>query len=509
MKTKIAAVLTGFSALIMSSCSILDIDPKSEWSLGNMPTEQNHIEAILMGAYERLGAALQSGFVYYGDARADVYYTNSSTATSADRIVRSNLEITTSQANWSSLYQVVKQANMNIYYVPRMISDGTLDADKVNDMLGQAYCQRAIAYFWIVRIWGPAPLITKPLLSAKDNFDMPRSSTTDVLKLIHEDLEKAYGLLANPASSKYVKPITTFSLAAAHALSAQVYMWEKNYANALTELNYVVDKGGFSLEALYDPNVSVTDNTSARTAMAKTGFSRMFNAQKSSGSVESIFELSFSTSDGDTNNVFDSFWTATTTTFIVREDFVNTLKEFSNDRRYYASVKAASGGKYRCLKYVMDYVKGDARNIILMRLADILLLRAEARLNLAADVLTKDEADLIMKDINTIMVRAMGPDAEIPYDEDGEGYIGFSKHDIFNLLKSERRKELAFEGHRWFDLVRWGDAKEALANLQPATMATYVFDTGAINLKPNTEVWPIHINEIRRSKYIEQNEAYK
>ena len=471
-----------------------------------MPTEQSHIEAILNGAYVRLGASLLSGFVYYGDARADVYYTTSSTAVTADKIVHSNLENDMSQASWSNFYQAIKQANLNIYHIPRMVADGTLDAEEVNDMLGQSYCLRAMAYFWVVRIWGAAPLITTPVLSTDDDFDMPRSPEADVFAQIHRDLDSAYVYLTSSE-----KNITRFTRPAAQALRAQVYMWQKEYAKALVELNEVIDKGGYSLEPLYNASLTAADTDAFRSEIAKTGFSKMFNSQQNSGSTESIFELSFSTSDGDTNNTFDSFWTATTATFVVREDFVNFLKENVSDLRYYASVgKQGSNGKSRCKKLVMDYTRGDARNIILMRLGDMLLLRAEARLGLVEDdVLTPVEADSVMMDINAIMVRAAGPDAEIFYDKDDEGYKDWEKKDFVELLKSERRKELAFEGQRWFDLVRWGEVNKALSAMVPAEEATYVFDTGGFTIDERAIVWPIHINEIRRSKYIEQNEYYR
>ena len=508
---KITYIIAGVSALFCS-CSILDIEPISQWGGSSMPTEQSHIEAILNGGYGRLGSALQSGFVYYGDARADVYYTNSTTAVTADKIVRSNLEIEMSQANWSTFYQAIKQANLNIYYIPRMIQEGTLDAEEVNDLLGQSYCLRAMTYFWVTRIWGAAPLLTVPVFSANDDFDIPRSPVEDVFVQIHKDLDSAYVYLTDPSSSGYTKTSTRFTRPAAQALRAQVYMWQKEYAKALEELNDVIENGGYSLASLYDASLDVADTEAFRTEVAKTAFSKMFNSEQSSGSSESIFELSFSTADGDTNNAFDSFWTATTATFIVREDFVNFLKENTQDFRFYASVgKKASNGKSRCQKLVMNYKRGDARNIILIRLADLLLLRAEARLGLVeGDALTQTEADAVMEDINAVMVRAAGPTAEIVYGDEGEeGYKDWTKADFVDLLKSERRKELAFEGQRWFDLVRWGEVNEALFAMVPAVDATYVFDTGGFTIDERAILWPVHINEIRRSKYIEQNEYYK
>ena len=80
---------------------------------------------------------------------------------------------------------------------------------------------------------------------------------------------------------------------------------------------------------------------------------------------------------------------------------------------------------------------------------------------------------------------------------------------MVKLVKWERIKELVFEGHGWFDLVRWGDVNNAFGAMEPAVDATYVFDTGGFTIDERAIVWPIHINEIRRSKYIEQNEYYK
>ena len=503
------------SLLLLGSCSILDIEPTSEWNAESVPTEMNHVEAILYGGYQRLGSALVSGFVYYGDARADVYYANGTTAVSQDKMIRSTLEIEMSQANWSNFYQVVKQANLNIYHIPRMIEAGTIEADEAEDFLGQSYVLRAYTYFWMVRIWGGVPLVLEPIFTANDNITIPRSSIEKVFEQIHSDLDQAILYLDNPSSSSYVKKQTTFNYWSALGLRAHAYMWQHNYTEALPVLDELINEGGYKLTELYDASLTLKDNSAARTEIAKTAYSKMFNSELASGSPESIFELSFSTADGDSNTAFDGMWSGTTPTLVAREDLAEIFG--LDDYRFYAGFRQLSGGKRKAMKWVMNFTRGDARNVVLMRLADFILLRAEARLCLAGDNLTDAEKEAVVADLNQIVTRAKGPDfAWVPTGDSDTSYEFFTKEDFFDQVKLERRKELVFEGQRWFDLIRWGDVNKALGEMVEAESATYIFDTGAHQLKVGDSfesgqlVWPIYLNEIRRSNgKIEQNQYYK
>lgn len=505
--------------LLLSSCSILDIEPKSEWSTESVPTEKAHIEAILYGGYQALNSALLQGFVYYGDARADVYYANGASAVTQDKITRSHLEHEMTQTNWSPFYTVVKQANVNIHYIARMIDEGVIEEDEeiaeAWDILGQSYALRAYAYFWMTRIWGALPLMTDPIFSAAEEIKLTRSSIDEVFALIHDDLDRADQYLYHPSSKTFTKNPTTFNAHSAKMLRAQAYMWQHRFDEALPVLDALIEQGGYLLEDLYDPSMKLLDNGAARTEISRTGFSKMFNAEQVSGSSETIFELSFSTADGDSNTVFDSFWSGTSPTLVVREDFA---AEFSKeDFRRYASMMQESVKKRRVAKFVMNFERGDARNVVLMRLADLLLLRAEARLMVAGDELTDAEKEAVAADLNQIIVRAMGPDyALLPGGGSKESYENYTKQDFIDRVKAERRKELAFEGQRWFDLIRWGDVNRALSAMKPAEHTSYVNETGGFTIEEGTSfengalVWPIYLGEIRRSNgRIVQNEYYK
>lgn len=513
-------------AFLLGSCSILDVEPISEWNASTVPTELNHVEAILYGGYQRLGNALLQGFVYYGDVRADVYYANGTTAVNQDKMIRSKLEIEMSQASWTNFYQVIKQANLNIYHIPRLIEQGVIEAAEANDLLGQSYVMRAYTYFWMVRIWGGVPLVLDPVFEADAGINIPRSSIEEVFTQIHGDLDTAMTLLADPSGSKYVKTQTTFNYWSALGLRAHAYMWEHKYTEALPVLDELIEEGGYTLTDLYDGSMTFSATATATpynnyvATLSKTGWSKMFNSEQASGSTESIFELSFSTADGDSNTAFDGFWSATTPTLVAREDLAAAF-DIPNDYRFYASFRYKSGGKRKVTKFVLNFKRGDARNIVLMRLADFILLRAEARLAVAGENLTESVKTAWAEDLNKIVVRAMGPDfAWVPTGGSDYSYESFTTNEEFlNAVKTERRKEMVFEGQRWFDLIRWGDVNKALGAMEEAAEAVYVFDTGAhsvyggdgdIAFEDSALVWPVYLNEIRRSNgNIEQNQYYK
>ena len=491
---------------LIASCSLLDIEPKTSWSTTGMPTELAHLQGLVRGGYSRLGNALLQNFVFYGDERADVYYVYDPTQPIHDRIARSQLDVNMGNANWQPFFEVVKQANVVIHFTPGMINDGIVTAANANTLLGQAYCQRAFAYFWMIRIWGDVPIVDRPLLNSEESIDVPRSPVAIVLDMIHNDLDSALKYIP-PQTTVAQVTRTTFSPVAARAIKAHAYMWDHRYEQALEQLDLAIPTNTtmYRLASLYDGTQTPVDNAVFRTWVGTTEFSKLFNNTGSSINPESIFELNHSVDDGHFNQWFDNFWTASMPYFKVREEFRGI---FSNvDFRLYASIGAVSGGRYNATKWVFNYVRNDARNVLLIRLADLKLLRAEARVMMIPEDIdpTDEERDKIMSDVNDIAQRARG----------GQGiYQGYKDHqvwfreDFVNTIKRERRIELAFEGQRWFDLVRWGDVVDALAAMEESK-ASYTFYNGPVYLNPKAIVWPVHYVEIRRSKYIEQNEFYR
>ena len=511
---KIISIISVCLTALYSCDNMLDLEPKTSWSVLNMPSELIHVENILNGGYERIGSALLDGFVIYGDERADVYYVNAANYAVHDRITRSQLDGNLSESNWYRFYQIIRQANINIEYVPQLIADYTITADEGNPILGQAYCQRAFAYFWITRIWGEAPLRLEAVTNTGQDIAIRKSSVDDVFKCIHNDLDSAYKYIpAQTAAARVTR--THFSPIAVKALKAHAYMWQKEYVKAIDELNDVVVSGYYTLSPLYDATQTPANTSAFRSFIATTAYSKMFNSTTGGTGNESIFEVAFSSESRNINNTFDNFWAnATNPVFRAREECMHLYT--TDDFRYYAHIVPV-GQRYNCDKFVKNYARGDNRNLVLIRLADIYLLYAEAVIMLSNEDPTNEQRNAIMSYINKIRVRARGAGAAYLAGNGSDG--GYLDRNVFpdkaeflRLVKLERQKELMFEGQRWFDLVRWDDAKEALANMRESEQYDFNFYNGPVYLSESglDLVWPVYNEEIRRSNgRIEQNIYYR
>lgn len=480
---KIATLCILISWLI--SCdSLLDIKPTTQWSADNYPTEEAHLKALIYGGYDRLQTAVGNFFPFYGDARSDAYtYRQQDKTIQIQRITTNRLSADMLLANWSNFYQIIKQANLVIKYTPIIKESKGMTNASANKLLGQAHGIRALAYFYIVRIWGDAPIILEPYEDVSEYLALGRSSVDTIInEVIHPDLELAATLI--PSSADNVK--TEFSAIAANAFRAHVYAWQHKYDEAIPYANKVLVKSVLKLAPLY--STSITPPITAD-KVTNTGFAKIFNEGKNE---ESIFELSYSVDDGSDQTALLSFYIGTANSLVAirpvyAESFVDEdwrkAASFNNSLRV---IKYSLGGFNRAT---------DSRNIVLMRLADIYLLKAEALVNIASP--TEDNKKEAMELVNTIRKRAGGDILVINYDTNSDGIVDFSVDEIQKIVLDERKLELAFEGHRYFDLVRCGKVIEIMNPLNGQE-------------DPRSFVWPIHFSELVRGHgMIEQNEYYK
>ena len=447
-----------------------------------MPTEESHLYGILYGGYGRLQAALRINFLVYGEMRAEVFFNNAFNV-NIDKVVANRLDNGMPLASWSTFYEAIKQANVVLKYTPELLEQYAITEAVANELMGQAYVLRAFTYFYLVRIWGDVPLITAPFLSNNDLAPYGRESREKVFDQIHVDLEEGARLIPASATSR-----TTFTRAAAYAIDAHAYAWQHNYAKVIEQADRVLNNTNYALAALHNPSIDVNSPTFVATLHASE-FAGIFNTGKSR---ESIFELAFSMDDGEDSQVLSSYLSASFP--IVRPNVAYAETFDDADWRAVVAHERASNGIYKAIKYTIGFSPDvDTRNIVLLRLADLLLLKAEAIVHLGD---TDDDRTAAMGLVNRIRNRAGGPDFEIPASEYLDREI-FTRDYLKDVILEERKFELTYEGHRWFDLVRSGKAVEI------------VRERAGIEIHPLSLVWPIHIEEIRRGAGVEQNEYYK
>jgi len=431
--------LAGFTA-----CNTLDVEPADKITGEQAFKNKAGIEKGILGSYSELQSLSYYGRAYLitSDLAAD-NLTYPTDATSADYAEIDNNVISTEngvvEEIWSSIYSSINVANSVIDKVPGMTD---MTDDEKAAALGELYFLRGLNHFNLMNYFGAIPIKITATVGTK-NLTVPRNTTTEVFTQIITDLTYAEAHLPASASTK-----TRASKYAVTALLARVYLYQGNYALAYEKANTVITKGGYTL---------------------LPAFSDIFAAD---GSAETIFEVEFDALDR--NRIAEyNFPKVLNGRAGVKPDPDLVSAYTAPDERFVASI--ADSVTYNYAKKYNDLSLGD-KNVIVLRLAEMYLIRAEAEAHLATGVISN-----VQSDINTIRNRAglVNTDAA-------------TMSDLLLAIEKERRLEFAFEGQRWFDLVRTNRAINVLPNVK----------------KTYQMLFPIPLSEINSNSKMTQNPGY-
>ncbi len=445
-----------------SSCinDILDKDPESSFSADGFYQTESDCEAGVYGIYDAAQSAFKINFCYWGEGRAD----NVQTAQSGEglSLMQNNLNESISSADWSALYTLISRANYAIKYIPDVYDE---DDETGNQLIGQAKALRALAYFYLVRVWGDVPLITEPYTSIEQDIYVERTDEELVLDQIEEDLIYAAENCEGKFNSDNDRIM--FNQGSANALLTQVYMWRHKYEKALETSELVLENSLYSLASTMDE------------------WGKIFT---SGYSDESIFEIGYDETD-QTNSLRTLYAIGSYSIYTPSEEFKASYEEGDQriDYVYDVTIDEPKAIWKYLGKGVSDEVStASDQNIVLIRLADIMLLRAEALTQTEGSANITEALELL----NTIRERAGL--ADFNSEEEANSMYG----DLESAILHERSIELCYEGHRWFDLVRTG---KAISTMNPINGLS-----DELNL-----VWPVYTTILSNNPNIEQNEYYK
>lgn len=376
-------------------------------------------------------------------------------------------------------------------FVLKNVPDMQIESDLKNRLLGEAHFLRAHYYFILVRLFGGVPMPTEPLTS-DSTLKMPRASVEDVYTLIMDDLNQAIARL--PQRSAYgARNIGRASKEAAMVEMARVHLTYTHNYNEVIRLCREITDMGYKLAADYSDN---------------------FNPAKQNG-VESIFEIQYygktnhdfwsnenqaswiSTFQGPRNSGMAAGcygWNQPTAEFVsqyepgdLRKDktiFYTGCPTF--DGYTYSGSFSTTG--YNVRKFLLtkaqspDYNTSN-QNWVVSRYADVLLMEAEALNELG---LTEDAEEPLYQ------VRKR---AGLTNRADVENK---NKAEMREMIIHERRIELAFEGHRWFDMLRYPD-NYAL---------NFLHSIGKTNATTKHLLFPIPMQEREANDLLTQNPGY-
>ena len=437
------------------SCSkeVLDKDPLSSFSAQDFYKTTADARAGVNGIYDALQSAFSRNFAFWGEGRADAVDTRHSGDPLA--LKQNNLTPTIYSASWSNLYEVISRANYAIKYIPGVFEE---ENDYSQQLVGQARALRGLSYFYAVRVWGDVPLITEPYESIKQDVFVKKTDKEIVLDQVVEDLTFAAENCKNANNGGDSLFITQ---EAANALLVHVYMWRGDYTGAIEAAQKVIDSGIYSLEDISNWNSIFTSGTSK----------------------ETIFEIGYN--ETQTNFLRVMYALGSDSHYFPSEKFRNSFEE--GDARENLIYDTSEEDPRKIWKFFGEGFSDEdpspsSNNIVLLRLADILLLKAEAHNALG-------ETDKALMLLNEIRERA-----ELPAITEQEAIDAYG--DVESAILHERLIELSFEGHRWFDLVRTGRAIEVMNPINGLS--------DELNL-----VWPIHEDALNRNPNLEQNLFYR
>ncbi len=512
MKNRYKIIIAGLLLCSLASCDDM-LDTKPQGSFTGEQLDDNSVEGLIASAYAGLEAHFYGNNEAFAgpstnwifDVRSDDAYKGGGGTSMEENLHLLEIsEITSDNVSCLNKWQ------NNFYAISRvhnamlaLQSAGSVsDADK---LMGELKTLRAWYYFDLIRIFKRIPYFTEnDDVNTKTNDEYSRE---EIFGFIKQDLKDAIEVL--PAEKSSAGRITKTT---AQAIMAKVCAFTSDWADVRDYADAVITSGQYSLYSNFGDMSKIAYNNGSESIFAlqcstandnmHINWSNLLNCTYSDGNLYGTGDDFFYGSQ----NLVNAFRTnpsnglpyldGTFNDVDITEDYAGTIDprldftvgrigypwrghtytagwcraydtygEFSNKKGWPAPEEAQASWPWGC----------SALNYMFVRYADILLLKAEALIELASGTNAATDEGLVEARtlINQVRQRAADsvdgrytPQDLNPakadyyvglYPDDYDGNLAWTKDRARMALRMERRLELALEGNRWFDLMRWGD----------------------------------------------------
>ena len=507
--------------MLLASCMDMELLPNDKTVEEDFWQSKSDVSQMVNGAYNQFAKAdVVKRLIIWGDFRSDemIATTTEISATNATRVALSQIEevaieTTNMFAEWASLYTVINYCNIvlekagNVRNIDPNYTEGDYQTDR-----SQMLALRALCYFYLVRTFRDVPYTNVAYLNSTQDMVIKQLPPTEVLQYCINDLEEA---AKNALSSQLTgwKAKGYITIDAINSMVADIYLWRgsvthnvADYQAAITYADKVID----SKKAAQITMPGMENKLPNLTSIGRDTYADLFGeiANVNGGSEESIFELQFS---GDryneaVNQLYNKYannnsgvgylssskkmGAAISTGQVANDVKVPFAK--TKDYRYWNSTFAVKtdvvdGYPIRKMVAQENFVslkdavpdKGEAvmgrtydkyaQNFIIYRLADVMLMKAEAMVAMTSDadlestdtseeaaaakkaaLLQLEQAYNLVWEVNT---RSLD---ESVWASDSLRWNAYKdKAKMEDLVLQERQRELCYEGKRWFDLLRY------------------------------------------------------
>jgi tetratricopeptide (TPR) repeat protein len=529
---KIISFIVLSTLLVLGSCrKMVEEAPLSDGTLDQFYRNKYDAAAAIAAMYGQFQQQMvgegqfRNRYTFWGEARSDNFESTPGTGnTSAVREMHYNvLTANNDWTDWTGLYRVISMANMNIAKFPNIniIAAGSpkdqLDNATFNSYMAQSYAMRAMSYFWIVRVWGDAPIRLEPYLDPSKSPELPRESQNKILDQIISDLTTAYSLIPKSQNS----PVWYMGEAAIAATMADVYMWRHDYDNAIVWFKNVFKSKSPTGKVYNSAGASATGSGGAATDLEPTAtWKNVFVTPTSS--IEAIWNINWDVSangcpcmtavSSSVNNgplrVSGEIFKAVNSQGVAVTTPAYQWYKSTTDIRPKQTINFLQTTMASVIKYYPVYapfnpttdvanaaLTANDKNVYLTmyRLADQYLLYAEA-LNKKGDLTNA------LKYLNLIHVRAGNPAFTATQFT--------TQTAMEDAILQERQYELFAEGKRWFDLVRTDHVQQIMDPIMTSRQLFQGAPPTGFGAGKDRFVWPLHRNVLNANTMLVQYPPY-
>jgi hypothetical protein len=417
---QILLVMLAATVIMISSCkkSFLNLQPYDSVSSDVAITNVADMQAALNGVYGNLTSANLYGrtIPLFGDLVADNVYISSVNSNRYLDFFQINYTVANGNAQgiWGSAYSTILRAN-------NIINSSLKSTPDVNQLRGEALSVRALMYFELVKFFAKpytvdANALGVPLiLENNPTVKPPRNTVKEVYAQIEKDLTDAMGLMTQSKSSGF------FTKYAAEALLARMYEFKGDWNKALTSAQDVINNSGYRLLQLNEV-VPFWENNTAR-----------------NDKLEVLFEVVFDANNNIGNSSLPYFFDQSGYGDALATESLYSLYSANDIRKNWFIVGSPTRGA--SAKVINKYPNSgsvDKDEFKVLRMSEVYLIAAEAAYQTGNEPLALTYLNAVAK-------------------QRVSGFTGYTSTGtaLLDDIMLERRKELAFEGHRYWDLARY------------------------------------------------------
>ena len=544
----------------LTSCNdFLKDNPGDRIVLEKFWNEKTDVDNVLVSCYTKMQeSGIMSRMMVWGEFRSDniVPGSNINDRVNVKRILAENIEANNEFTDWTDFYTVINRCNTVMLYAPQVAAkDPSYTEADLKATIAEAKALRALCYFYLIRTFRDVPYVKEAYIDDSQEMVVAASSFDDILADLITDLEevKDDAVLLYP-NSKALYQTGRITRQAIYAMLCEMYLWKQDYQKCVYYADTIINKKKQEYQQVYSNSSPDTDGRLNGYPLELSKFSGLsyyghaYNSifgqtgdVEDADSYEVLFELVYMSQNNFANGPVNEYYgygsSQSRNPYVYASSHLGIDLSASSsklynplDARYYENIYDDGSTAYRVGKHLTSYIAIDPNqstiknrvigrieyaknavfsNWIIYRLSDIMLMKAEALVELGAD--NSQELSDAFELVQAVNNRSL-METSIATSGNKLNAANYTTKDrMRQLVLDERQRELMFEGKRWYDLVR-----RSLRDGNTNVLLSYVDDKeiesksyALINLeKMDAIFWPYNLTELKVNKLLKQNPAF-